>query len=121
MEGTPTNGHMLPLRRSVSVPYLQMLEQQLAEVGSPEGHLRQDALVTRLAVAVAAPWAQLPASPAPGGPVLMAIDGGAQLAAGSVGEQQYAAASAQVDTIVKYAWHVLVHTGVAAERMLDVK
>lgn len=79
---------------------LQMLQQQLAEVGSPAGHLRQDALVTRLAVAVAAPWAQLPTPLAPGGPTPMAIDGAGPIPADDASEQQYAAAAAQVRVIV---------------------
>jgi len=97
-----------------------MLQQQLAEMGSPEGHLRQDALVTRLAVAVSAPWARLPIAPSTSG-TPMEVDGGCQPAIDTAYEQQYGAAAARVDTVGEYAWQMVFHTSVTSSRVLDVK
>ena len=97
-----------------------MLQQQLAEVGSTEGHLCQEALATRLAVAVSVPWSPQPMTLPVSGTV-MGIDGGAQPTADSEHEQQYAAAAARVDTIGEYAWQMLFHTGVSSSRMIDIK
>ena len=97
-----------------------MLQQQLAEMGTAQGHIRQDALLTRLAVAVAAPWQGLP-QVTDNGVKAMDVEGDHKPADSSPEERQYSAAAAQADIMVEYVWHIVFESGATSTKVLDIK
>ena len=97
-----------------------MLQQQLAEMGTANGHIRQEALLARLAVAVVAPWQGLP-EVADDGVKAMDVEGDHKPAEPSPEERQYSAAAAQADIMVEYVWHIVFESGTTSTKVLDIK
>ena len=99
---------------------MQMLQLQLAEMGSEEGHCAQDALVTRLAAAILAPWQQVtPQAPARGA-APMEVDGEASTP-GRANDPQYAAAACRADIMLDFAWGWIFDKAVTSDGDVDIK
>ena len=100
-----------------------MLQLQLAEMGTEQGHCAQDELITRLAAAVLAPWQQVSAhaagsSATPAAP--MEVDGAPRTPAKD-GDGAYATAARRADVMFDFAWAWIFHKAAASPRDADTK
>ena len=100
-----------------------MLQLQLAEMGTEQGHCAQDELVTRLAAAVLAPWQQLPAqgaSSSMASATPMEVDGQRRTQAKD-DDGMDATAARRADVMFEFAWGWIFDKAATSPRDVDTK
>ena len=94
-----------------------MLQLQLAEMGTKEGHCAQDELVTRLAAAILGPWQQATSTVPVRGATPMEVVGEPSTP-GKADDAHYGAAARRADVMFDFAWGWIFEKAVASP--LDV-